>query len=127
TAIEQVPDLRELPKLENLTLDLTHSQIRSLPPLAVKRTEPSAKTQESKRGLKSLALKLPSWSDSDLQKLRELSFLNRLDLDITTSPDNGLPQLTGISDLHDLMIHVSWPQLRHVPELPQLTQMTLYV
>jgi hypothetical protein len=126
TAVKQIPDLRDLPNLENLTLDL-NSQIRGLPQLAVKRADPNAGAQESKRGLKSLTLKVRSWSDSDLNRLRELSFLNRLDLDITASPVSALPPLTGISELHDLTIHVNWPQLKHAPELPQLNQLTLYV
>jgi hypothetical protein len=120
SAVVKLPDLVNLPKLQNLTLDLTSTRIRTLPVLGSKPAEP-------KRGYKSLALKLQSLSDSDLQKLRDLLFIRRLDLDITSSSNASLPELKDVAELHDLTIHVNWPQLRQLPALPELTHLTVYV
>ena len=119
SAVTKIPGLVDLPELQNLTLDITNTRIRNLPALGLKQAG-------TKRGFESVVLKLPSLSASDLQKLNELAFICRLDLDLTSSSGTALPALKNISGLYDLTIHINWPQLRQLSELPELTHLTVY-
>lgn len=124
SAVRQIPSLDELSKLENLSLDITNTRISHLPNLGLKQTNSEARP---KRGFESLALKLPLLNDYELKTLNDLAFIHRIDLDMTNSSNTDLPKLKNITDLHDLTIHVNWSQIKTLPALPELNQLTVRV